>query len=217
MHLIMYKIVTCSFMTIFLLIFGNHGVSHSSEHSTNMSELARKCDEAALLKALEAGVDPNLLDKYGRSALYVAALNHNPQCVKLLLDFGADPNIGNPKPIFGTIGSVPQDNEKTIESDKLTFKYLVESNADLRKKLEIKEISERFGIFNFWMERVCTSKNYSRHLDILKIISSKNITVNINHIRAVIFKINMDKGNLNCIKEAIKSLKTDGHWRNKHD
>lgn len=217
MHLIMYKIVTCSFMTIFLLIFGNHGVSHSSEHSTNLSELARKCDEAALLKALEAGVDPNLLDKYGRSALYVAALNHNPQCVKLLLDFGADPNIGNPKPIFGTIIGMTQDNETTIKKDQITLFYLINANADLKEKLGTKTTKERFGIFNSWLERVCTMPNYKKYINIIKRITDHDIDINPAHVKAVIFKIRFLEGNLECIKKSIEILKHRGLWRDKHD
>ena len=50
----------------------------------------RDTDKA--LKLLEAGADPNCMNKHGMSALYAAINNHNLVVAKALLEAGADPN-----------------------------------------------------------------------------------------------------------------------------
>ncbi|XP_060594742.1 ankyrin-3-like [Ruditapes philippinarum] len=50
-------------------------------------------DNQSILRVLkEVGVDPNMKDKYGRTALYLAAVNGKTALVQLLLDV-ADPNV----------------------------------------------------------------------------------------------------------------------------
>lgn len=49
-------------------------------------------DDAKVMKLLDAGADPNCMNKHGMSALYAAINNHNIAIAKALLDAGADPN-----------------------------------------------------------------------------------------------------------------------------
>ncbi|KAL2543937.1 Potassium channel AKT1 [Forsythia ovata] len=54
---------------------------------------AERGDEVLLHHLLRRGLDPNELNRNGRTALHLAASNGKLECVLLLLDQGADPNI----------------------------------------------------------------------------------------------------------------------------
>jgi ankyrin repeat protein len=57
--------------------------------------LAALGDKAAVLKAIEHGVDVNAPNTHGTSALYWAVHRRDPGLVRLLLKHGADPNTGD--------------------------------------------------------------------------------------------------------------------------
>jgi ankyrin repeat protein len=55
-------------------------------------------DDFLLHQLLKRGMDPNESDNDGHTALHIAASKGNEQCVRLLLEYGADPNArGMPK------------------------------------------------------------------------------------------------------------------------
>lgn len=52
-------------------------------------------DRKALAKALEAGGDPNVKDRWGGPALGIAAARGDLEAVRLLLEHGADPDLAS--------------------------------------------------------------------------------------------------------------------------
>lgn len=56
-------------------------------------ESARRGDAAALVARIEAGADVDSLDRYGQSALMLAARGGHLEAVEALLRAGADPNV----------------------------------------------------------------------------------------------------------------------------
>lgn len=71
------------------------------------------------LQALEGGEDPNQFDEYGHSYLYIAVEFNYYEIAKLLLQFGADPNLGSMFPLYNTI----------YEDKPLFAKLLLENKA----------------------------------------------------------------------------------------
>lgn len=59
--------------------------------------LIKRGDEAALLAALEGGLDPNLTNENGWSLLMLAAVEGSVPLGQLLLERGADPDKQNKK------------------------------------------------------------------------------------------------------------------------
>ena len=55
-------------------------------------EAIRTGDSKTILKFLEEGINPNV-QYHGMTALYYSILNDQAKIVRLLLDFGADPNL----------------------------------------------------------------------------------------------------------------------------
>ncbi|XP_030452506.1 potassium channel AKT1-like isoform X2 [Syzygium oleosum] len=62
---------------------------------------AMRGDDLLLHQLLRRGLDPNEVDKNGRTAMHIAASIGSQHCVTLLLEFGGDPNIKDSE------GSVP--------------------------------------------------------------------------------------------------------------
>ncbi|KAL3746610.1 hypothetical protein ACJRO7_015556 [Eucalyptus globulus] len=62
---------------------------------------AMRGDDQLLHQLLRRGLDPNEVDKNGRTAMHIAASIGSQHCVTLLLEFGGDPNIKDSE------GSVP--------------------------------------------------------------------------------------------------------------
>ncbi|XP_030548298.2 potassium channel AKT1-like isoform X2 [Rhodamnia argentea] len=62
---------------------------------------AMRGDDLLLHQLLRRGLDPNEVDKNGRTAMHIAASMGSQHCVTLLLEFGGDPNIKDSE------GSVP--------------------------------------------------------------------------------------------------------------
>lgn len=94
---------------------------------------------------LKGGADPNIISVYeGGTALYRAAgfsfidlqAKKDPEYVKLLLDYGADPNIGNigTEGNLGQIGTTPL--MKSIDGGIEKTKALVEAGADIDYQTE---------------------------------------------------------------------------------
>ncbi|XP_048133152.1 potassium channel AKT1-like isoform X3 [Rhodamnia argentea] len=54
---------------------------------------AMRGDDLLLHQLLRRGLDPNEVDKNGRTAMHIAASMGSQHCVTLLLEFGGDPNI----------------------------------------------------------------------------------------------------------------------------
>src|SRR5689334_75055 len=75
-------------------------------------------DLAGVQKALDAGAKPNTLNAEGGSALAQAFFW--PEIVKLLLEKGANPNLGKHKPIF----------QAAIFYSKDVMKLLLDAGAD---------------------------------------------------------------------------------------
>jgi ankyrin repeat protein len=59
--------------------------------------LIKRSDEAALRAALEAGLDPNLVNQNGWSLLMLAAVEGDVALGRLLLESGAKPALENNK------------------------------------------------------------------------------------------------------------------------
>ncbi len=60
-----------------------------------LAKAARSGNMKAAEDLLEAGVNPNVPDQYGSTALYHAASMNQLDAVKLLLKYRADPNLTN--------------------------------------------------------------------------------------------------------------------------
>ncbi|CAH1780032.1 unnamed protein product [Owenia fusiformis] len=68
----------------------------SSKHNHDrLLDAARRNDTTDLLRLIKSGVDVNKKHPLGWTALHVAVINRNHEAVKVLLDAGADPNIGD--------------------------------------------------------------------------------------------------------------------------
>ena len=65
--------------------------------SYNIIKASKKKDIEAVSKFLSKGIDPNLRDKDGNTALHYASLNDSKDIVQLLLDRGADIEAKNKK------------------------------------------------------------------------------------------------------------------------
>ena len=63
-------------------------------YAANCQAKEKTCVEIAKL-ILKAGVDVNVQDNDGDTALIIAAQNHHPLLKKLFLDAGADPRLKN--------------------------------------------------------------------------------------------------------------------------
>ncbi|KAK7789113.1 hypothetical protein R5R35_010858 [Gryllus longicercus] len=54
---------------------------------------AATCDAACLAELLDAGADPNQMDRQGRTPLHYAVIGNDVECVYLLVATGADPLV----------------------------------------------------------------------------------------------------------------------------
>ncbi|RDX61437.1 Potassium channel AKT1, partial [Mucuna pruriens] len=85
---------------------------------------ASRNDDLLLHRMLKKGLDPNELDKNGKTALHIAAFNGNMHCVTLLLEYGADPNSKD------LDGSVPL-FEAMKGRHESVMKLLMDNGADI--------------------------------------------------------------------------------------
>lgn len=67
----------------------------SDDKAEVLLEAARSSDTEEIRRLLLEGLDPNTRHRLGWTALMVAAMNTQHNVVKLLLDAGADPNLGD--------------------------------------------------------------------------------------------------------------------------
>jgi ankyrin repeat protein len=65
------------------------------EQFNELHRIMEKGDVIGLRHALEAGLDPNLRNRFGWTLLMIAALLKNTALLRLLLQFGADVNAMN--------------------------------------------------------------------------------------------------------------------------
>ena len=73
---------------------------------------------------LEAGADPNLKDKYGKTALiWASAAEGHTEVVKVLLEAGADPNLKDEDGITALMGASTGGYTEVV-------KVLLEAGAD---------------------------------------------------------------------------------------
>ncbi len=76
---------------------------------------------------LESGQSPNMIDKYGRTALHEATINNQQSTVKLLLSSGADPNKHD------KTGDTPLHIAAALGHVKI-FKQLLNKSADTQAR-----------------------------------------------------------------------------------
>jgi len=83
--------------------------------------------EDKVLIALNKGVNPNLQNKFGQTALVKAAQVGNFEMIKLLLDYGADPNIQTHTGSNALITAAQRNYPKIV-------KLLLEKGADVQQQ-----------------------------------------------------------------------------------
>ena len=85
-------------------------VSLSAQNGADPNSLLRaiqRDDTAGLRQLLDSGVDPNVADDDGTSALMLATLFADASTLELLLDHGADPNFTDPFGATALMWAVP--------------------------------------------------------------------------------------------------------------
>ena len=96
---------------------------------------------------LKAGANPNVTDYDGNTPLIVAARKHSPELVKMLLDYGADPDL---KTKWGTARDVASlrasgwsnGSRKGMEFDAI-IKLLDEASTKRKQKLALKQMGKQ--------------------------------------------------------------------------
>ena len=66
--------------------------AQSNSAAQSVFQAIQRGDTAALSRAIDSGINPNITDDEGVPALMLAALFADAACVELLLESGADPN-----------------------------------------------------------------------------------------------------------------------------
>mmetsp|Transcript_11420 Transcript_11420/g.21584 ORF Transcript_11420/g.21584 Transcript_11420/m.21584 type:complete len:228 (-) Transcript_11420:27-710(-) len=106
---------------------------YSGENTRELMEAVKLGDELQVRRALDKGIDPNVEELIGRNdfqaftPLYVAALEGRLDLVKLLLDAGADKDLGG----FSTPLVVASQRGHLD-----VVHYLIQAGADTRKAAE---------------------------------------------------------------------------------
>lgn len=82
---------------------------HAAEISTseNLFQAIRHSDAGAIKRAFDAGASADALDPDGVPAIVAATLFANQDCLKLLLDRGANPNLATPKGATALMWAMP--------------------------------------------------------------------------------------------------------------
>lgn len=110
------------------------------EGTTPLHRVARREDGSAHLSALiQAGAPLDLKDGDGKTALGLAVTERNPKAVKMLLDAGANPNLGGPyqsPPLHAAVVF------ERIPKEPSTFEPIVRSLLDAGADLQARD---RFG------------------------------------------------------------------------
>ncbi|KAJ3110634.1 Ankyrin repeat and SOCS box protein 16 [Phlyctochytrium bullatum] len=75
-----------------LLLQRGANIHRLDDHCTPLHEAASENDHKALELLLEFGADPNARDRSGRTALFTSATAGHCECIRVLLDAGADVN-----------------------------------------------------------------------------------------------------------------------------
>ena len=78
------------------------------------------------------GADPNRLNDRGQSILAGAVFKNEPEVIDVLLEAGADPEIGQPTALDATRVSLTQPL-LTVRTDKLTWDYRCSSRKHLSR------------------------------------------------------------------------------------
>ena len=87
-----------AFFAVLVLVFALPAVSGNAQEfepvypPAAIINAAYRGDEKAVMEILKAGCDKDIRDSVGATALHVAVYNTNTQVLKLLLDYGFDPN-----------------------------------------------------------------------------------------------------------------------------
>ncbi|KAH8645547.1 ankyrin repeat-containing domain protein [Tricladium varicosporioides] len=103
-----------------------------SEGRSALCWAAGRGDERSTLILLSHGADPNVLDKNGRSPLYLAADEARAGCVRLLLEAGASPDPQSPKGVPSR--SSPLLCAAMTPHDKMALKTLLDFGANPNSK-----------------------------------------------------------------------------------
>lgn len=88
-----------------------------------------KGDKETVKLFLDAGSDPDLLDKDGNPLLRLAAFEGHTEIIDLLLDKGADINLKNPKGYTALMGAVGEDKLAAVEK-------LIARGADMNVQMK---------------------------------------------------------------------------------
>ncbi|XP_046971112.1 transient receptor potential channel pyrexia isoform X2 [Vanessa cardui] len=86
-----------------------------------------------LSKLLKVGADPNSCDDAGRSCLHLGCLVDNEECVKILLEHGADPNIWDSKTDRKATPLHCAASAKSLSCVKALIKHGADVNAGLNE------------------------------------------------------------------------------------
>lgn len=128
--------------------------SSFADANTDLAAACKAGDLEAAKKAISEGAKVNALDEAGNPAISSAFFW--PEIVKLLLDNGADPNLGNTTALFQTACSYSSEtmklqldagadpNAPTISDPALTFKILIAKEKS-KVKIDRKRMTNCVG------------------------------------------------------------------------
>lgn len=99
---------------------------YTSSPNCEIISYAQNQNLTKIENVLKRGVDVNCQNKFGKTALMIAAA-HNSDAVPLLINYGANVNLADHQGYTALMDALQQSNISSI-------KYLIEAKADLEKK-----------------------------------------------------------------------------------
>ena len=99
---------------------------YTSSPNCEIISYAQERNLTEIENVLKKGIDINCQNKFGRTALMIAAA-HNSDAVMLLLNYGADPNLADHQGRTALMDAQQQSNISSMQ-------YLIDAGADMEKK-----------------------------------------------------------------------------------